>query len=141
MGERFPDAALRHLETAEVLEFQGRIDDSAYHYGLVGEMALKAAVTTVLGALPRSLKLHINHPGRIPLQLAIAADALILTALADGRVGGALKTHLLSGSLGGLFVGWSLDIRYHGRTCCPVVPSDLAAWKMDAVTIYNNGSF
>jgi hypothetical protein len=56
MVEQFGDAALRHLGTAELLEEEGRTDDAAYHYGLVGEMALKAALIKVLGQpLPNKL--------------------------------------------------------------------------------------
>lgn len=141
MVERFADAALRHLGTAEVLEIEGRTDDAAYHYGLVGEMALKAATVGVLGApLPKDLRFHINHPKR-PLQALIEKHQQIASVMRAGRLGGALGKELSLGLLGHRFVGWSLDIRYADDGCCPVIPGDLAVWKADAVDLYNNGVF
>ena len=86
MAERFADASLRHLETAEVLELEGRIDDSAYHYGLVGEMALKEAYMRATGyPLPGPVRRHINQAGGT-LQDRINADASIIAVMAAGRL-------------------------------------------------------
>jgi len=41
MTERYSVAAERHHRVAVRLEADGEIDDAAYHYGLVGENALK----------------------------------------------------------------------------------------------------
>jgi hypothetical protein len=141
MVERFADAALRHLETAEVLELEGRIDDSAYHYGLVGEMAMKEAYVRAIGyTLPGALYRHINQAGG-SLQDRIAAHAQTIGLMAAGRLGGALGGDLCCGLLNYRFADWSLDIRYADSDHCPVKISDLAIWKDDAVTLYNNGVF
>lgn len=141
MVERFADAALRHLETAEVLEVEGRIDDAAYHYGLVGEMALKAAIANAIGLpLPRSLRRHIND-ARQSLQIAISTNAQLLSTMRSGRLGGALGAELSQNLLGLRFVDWSLDIRYSDDTCCPVNSTNLVIWKADALELYNNGVF
>jgi hypothetical protein len=140
MAERFADAALRHLETAEVLEQEGRVDDSAYHYGLVGEMALKAAVEKALLALPKDLRRHINEK-KEPLQQQIAKYHLIVQMMKNGRLGGALETELDQGTLSHRFVGWSLDIRYADDGHCPVKMTNLAVWKADAIVLYNDGAF
>src|SRR5580704_8214443 len=98
MAERFGDAALRHLETAELLGEQGRIDDSAYHYGLVGETALKAAIEKALLPLPKALRRHINDR-KGSLQSAIQKNTDIISLLGSGRLGGALKAEFDQGFL------------------------------------------
>ncbi|MGB8840364.1 MAG: hypothetical protein WCC64_04775 [Aliidongia sp.] len=150
MAERFADAALRHLETAGVLEEEGRVDDSAYHYGLVGEMALKAALEKVLPKpLPQHLRRHINQQPKSPphnrqpksLQQQIAGDVSIMQMMRNGRLGGALGVELSQGFLDHRFVDWSLDIRYADDDHCPVKMTNLAVWKVDAIALYNSGVF
>jgi len=142
--EDFATAALRHLESAEVLELEGRLDDAAYHFGLVGETALKAAVLGAIGGnapvLPSRLKKHINHPQQ-SLQTAIARETQLIGLLCNGRLGGALLIEMQSGTLGTRFAGWSLDIRYADSNHCPVQLQDVHRWKLDAVTLYNAGTF
>lgn len=141
MAEHFSHAALRHLQTAELLEQQVRLDNSAYHYGLVGEMSVKSAVVAITGMpLPSKLRNHLNQRGKT-LQAAVQVHAQVIAALTAGRLGGALGAELLAGSLGARFVGWSIDIRYHDNRHCPVAAADLARWKADAVALYNNGVF
>ncbi len=141
MPERFADAALRHLETAEVLENEGRRDDAAYHYGLVGETAIKAAVVAAVGSLPGTLKRHINESRRPSLQDEVARSAVVVACLASGRQGGALLSDINNGRLGRRFTDWTLNIRYADDDCCPVSESSLAVWKADAVALYNAGVF
>lgn len=141
MSERFADAALRHLETGDLLKDEGRTDDAAYHYGLVGETALKEAVIRALGSsLPKRLRSHLNHKTQ-PLQTLIVHDANLASLLRHGRLGGALGAELLQGLLVHRFAGWSLDIRYADSNYCPVGSSDLCIWQEDAVALYNNGVF
>jgi hypothetical protein len=140
MVERFADAALRHLGTAEVLEQEGRVDDSAYHYGLVGEMALKAAVEKALTTLPKDLRFHINDKKK-SLQQEIAKYHSIAQMMKNGRLGGALRTELDQGFLDHRFVDWSIDIRYADDNHCPVKMTNLTVWKADAIALYNNGVF
>lgn len=142
MAERFADAALRHLETAEVLEIAGRIDDAAYHYGLVGEMSIKAAAVRVLGMpLPPPLHKHINHGRGQTLQTAVMRHAQILSALTAGRLGGALRAEIAAATLQARFPNWSLNIRYADSTHCPVLPTSVSQWKSDALVLYNAGAF
>lgn len=141
MVERFADAALRHLETAEVLEQEGRLDDAAYHYGLVAETALKEACVRATGMpLDKKLRRHINDK-KNPLQAAISNYTQITTMMHSGRLGGALGYELSNGSLVRRFVSWSIDIRYADDAHCPVKLADLAMWKADALALYNNGVF
>lgn len=46
MTERYDIAAERHHRVAAQLEANGETDDAAYHYGLVGENALKYGLLT-----------------------------------------------------------------------------------------------
>lgn len=141
MAERFSDAALRHLETAEILEGASRRDDAAYHYGLVGEMALKAAAIRVLGALPTAMRRHLNEQNRTTLQDAIAQHTQLFSALTSGRLGGAVGADLQTGVLGMRFDSWSINIRYDDDAHCPVSSTNIVVWKMDAIALYNNGIF
>ena len=61
MAEQFCVAALRHLDTAELLEREGKLDDAGYHYGLAGETAVKHAVATACSFFPSDLRTHFNH--------------------------------------------------------------------------------
>ena len=141
MTERYGDAALRHLVTADMLERAGRLDDAAYHYGLVGEMALKEAITRAMSStLPASLRRHINQGGQ-SLQQSIAQSALILTAFRSGRIGGALGYDLMHGLLNCRFTNWAIDIRYADTAHCPVNQTNVTIWREDAVELYNNGVF
>ena len=140
MAERFADAALRHLGTAEVLEEESRIDDAAYHYGLVGEMALKVVVLSILGSLPKELYVHINQKNK-SLQSEIAKHTDIVNVMRAGRLGGALGLELSQGSLTNRFAGWSINIRYADNNHCPVDPTNLSRWKADALSLYNDGVF
>lgn len=145
MVEKFGDAALRHLGTAEVLEDEGRIDDAAYHYGLVGETALKAAVESAIAPLPKQLLKHINQRDNngndVSLQTSIVNYARSAKLLANGRLGGALLSDLTHTLLNLRFTGWSLNIRYADSDCCPVSDGDLAVWKADAIALFNGGVF
>lgn len=144
MTERYADAALRHLGTAEVLENEERWDDAAYHYGLVGEMSLKAAVIAAISYLPQEMWSHINQARRRQqdtLQNEISRSRPLLALLTDGRLGGALGSELTQGLLRNRFQGWSINIRYHDDRCCPVSSANLQRWKADATALYNNGVF
>ena len=139
MVEQFARAALRHLATAESLEDEGKLDDAGYHYGLVGEMALKSAAQLIYGpTLPQKLKFHINH-GKVTLQDKIAKDLTFMNALRSGRFTGGLDSHLAAGTLQGCFAGWSINIRYADDGNCPVQAADVTAWRADAIALYNNG--
>lgn len=135
MAEQFALAALRHLQTAELLESSGRTDDAAYHYGLAGENAVKQTlVSSGIAAIP--LPHHLRKHFDTQLHTAIANAAAAITALASGR----LAADVQSGIFNQRFVGWSITIRY-ADTDYPVTAQNLAAWKADAVHLVNNGAF
>ena len=122
-----------------MLEQANRLDDAAYHYGLVGEISIKAALVLATSMpLNRSYHKHLPSLGRVAQQNATA----LISLLANGRTGGAALLGDLRGrQLQGRFQGWSVDIRYADTSLCPVQPSQLQDWKQDAVALYNLGSF
>lgn len=142
--EQFDVAAARHLVTADTLEQTGRNDDAAYHYGLVGETSIKAAVVRMIGgqSLPRMLREHLQASAQAPRSL----QSLVLqwyqnaAPLASGRVGGAVLSDITSQAISQRFVGWSVSIRY-ADTRYPVTQAHLAQWEQDAVYLYNAGNF
>ena len=139
MAEQFGVAALRHLESAELLELNGRAEDAGYHYGVAGEAAIKESLQRASIVITRDLRKHINDRSG-PLQINVEAACHVLAVLSSGHLGGLATDLATPGTLPARFKGWSLDIRY-ADTSFPVGESELAAWKADAVHLVNAGAF
>jgi hypothetical protein len=136
MPEQFDIAARRHLDTAESLEIEGRLDDAGYHYGLAGENAVKQSIVTACGSLPKALRKHFD----VGLRDAIQASQEVLGLLANGRLGGGLAADLQTGNIMFRFDKWDIRIRY-ADTDYPVDPGRVASWKADAIALLNGGVF
>ena len=130
MAERFDVAARRHLDTAELLEGEGMLDDAGYHYGLVGENAVKQSVVMVCGSLPADLRKHFSGD----LIAAIQGSVLVAGLLTNGRLGGGLARDLHSGKFTGRFDKWGIHIRY-ADSHYPVTAKLVRTWKADAVAL------
>ncbi len=136
MAERFDVAARRHLDTAEVLEDAGRIDDAGYHYGLVGETAVKHSIVLACGRLTPDLLKHFDRPLREAIQNSIA----VIAVLNSGRLAGGLAKDLRTKQFASRFDQWRVTIRY-ADSAVPVTATRLAAWKADAIALLNGGVF
>ncbi len=133
MAEQFCVAALRHLDTAELLEREGKLDDAGYHYGLAGETAVKHAVATACSFFPSDLRTHFNHRSK-PLTEAILDSQAVTVVLENGRLGGGLARDLELRQFASRFDKWHINIRY-ADTDYPVNEALVAAWKADAVAL------
>ncbi|WP_295437712.1 hypothetical protein [uncultured Thiodictyon sp.] len=137
MTEQYDVAAARHHRVAEHLEMNGEIDDAAYHYGLVGENALKYALckSGVAGVWngarmkPRNTPMGKHLPS---LTSAIQGFITDIQLHAVGRVGAELQAVVGDPAFVSRFQGWSLDIRYADHTCTPVSLVDCQRWSLDA---------
>jgi len=138
MAERFDVAARRHLDTAELLEREGMIEDAGYHYGLVGENAVKQSIVMACGGGPLS-RVFWKHFGS-GLHEALQTDLDAAVLLANGRLGGGLALDRIAGQFGSRFRYWHVNIRY-ADTAFPVQSTQIAAWKADAVALLNGGIF
>ena len=136
MAERFDVAARRHLDSADLLEREGMLDDAGYHYGLAGETAVKQAVVVACGILPKSLKAHFDAP----LRDAIARSQEVATLLTSGRLSGGLADDLRAGRFVSRFDKWSITIRY-ADSAFPVDAARVAAWRADALALLRGGIF
>jgi hypothetical protein len=136
MPEQFDIAARRHLDTAELLEREGMLDDAGYHYGLAGENAVKQSVVAACGALPRDLRKHFDTP----LTKAVLNSLQVSAVLANGRLGGGLVSDIRAGAFESRFNQWNIRIRYADSNF-PVDSRRVAAWKADAVALLNGGVF
>ncbi len=138
MPEQFDVAARRHLDTAEILEAEGRLDDAGYHYGLAGENAVKQSIVAACGPLTKEMRLFVHFD--TALKAAIPKWLEVSGVLASGRLGGGLAADMKAGTFDSRFDGWNINIRY-ADTHFPVDPSRVAAWKADAVVLLNGGVF
>lgn len=137
MTEQYDVAAARHHRVAEHLAANGEIDDAAYHYGLVGENALKhalrrsgvAAVWGAAGKKPRNTPMGKHLP---PLTAEIQAFIGDIHLYAAGRIGAALQAVVSDPAFANRFQGWSLHIRYADNQCTPVDPIDCQRWALDS---------
>ncbi|MGQ9367003.1 hypothetical protein [Azospirillum sp. ST 5-10] len=137
MTERYDMAADRHLRVAERLERDNEIDDAAYHYGLVGENALKHALRASgveaawnsAGTNPFKTPMKRHFPALSPDILQCAND---IRAYAAGRIGGALHSAVVEPSFLQRFRSWTMDIRYADDACTPVSTVDCRRWGEDA---------
>ena len=136
MADRFDVAARRHLDTAEVLEDAGRIDDAGYHYGLVGETAVKHSIVLACGTLTPDLRRHFDQP----LRDAIQTSSAIIAVLNSGRLGGGLARDLRASQFASRFDQWRVTIRY-ADSAVPVTGARLAVWKADAIALLNGGVY
>jgi hypothetical protein len=137
MTEQYDIAAGRHHRVAEHLAARGEIDDAAYHYGLVGENALKHALRKsgvatawdLAGKKPKTTPMGKHLP---PLTAEIQTFMHDIHLHAFGRIGGRLQAVVHDPNFVGLFQGWSIDIRYADNQCTPVDPGDCQRWGQDA---------
>lgn len=129
MVEQFELAAWRHLETAWMLQGSSYHDDAGYHFGMVGETALKELVIKSVGSLPPTLYGHLG-PGEHKLQEKLAQARAELALMASGRLGAVSIPDPIPD-----FSGWRIDIRYHDDTICPVPQSQVSNWERDAITL------
>lgn len=128
MAERYDVAAKRHFDVADLLEKRGELDDAGYHYGLVGENALKHALRVCLS---KSVK---GRDGHFPnLTAAISVFQTDIAAFASGSgIGRHLYQLTNDPTFAGRFGDWKIDIRYADDQCTPVSPADCARWGGDA---------
>lgn len=103
MPEQFDVAARRHLDTADILEAEGRLDDAGYHYGLVGENAVKQSIVAVCGPLTKKMGLFVHFD--TALKAAIEQSQDVLGVLASGRLGGGLAAEMSAGTFASRFDG------------------------------------
>ena len=137
MTERYSVAAERHHRVAVRLEADGETDDAAYHYGLVGENALKyglfksgVAQAWDSGGIKRTNTPMGKHfPKLTPIIRDLIAD---IRLFASGRIGAQIQSVVDDSAFAGRFQGWSIDIRYADDQCTPVDPADCARWAQDA---------
>lgn len=137
MTEQYDVAAGRHHRVAEHLAANGEIDDASYHYGLVGENALKhalrksgvAAAWKVAGKKPKNTPMGKHWP---PLTAEIQKFISDIHVHAVGRIGAELQAVVGDPAFAGLFHGWSIDIRYADDQCTPVRSADCHRWALDA---------
>lgn len=134
MPEQFDIAARRHLGAAVALEAGGYLDDAGYHFGLVGENAVKYAVVTACGSLPRSLRQHFA----LPLRNAISNSAEVASVLMNGRLSLGLAQDIQNGSFNRRFDQWNIAIRY-ADSSHPVTTALVSAWRTDALALIGSG--
>ncbi|MCB4802629.1 hypothetical protein QO001_002181 [Methylobacterium brachiatum] len=148
MSEQYDLAAWRHQGTADHLLKNSEFDDAGYHYGIVGENALKHAMRSsgieayFLANPPqqRNGRRRSGDPlrgtplrGHFPSLQALAIQAQQVVSLyATGRVAAALQTEIGSAAFNTRFQSWSIDIRYASTTCTPVTQAVCDTWKKDA---------
>jgi len=138
MPEQFDVAARRHLDTAELLEAEGRLEDAGYHYGLVGENAVKQSIVAACGPLTKRMGLFAHFD--TPLKTAIQQSEDVSGVLASGRLSGGLAIEIAAGTFASRFDGWNINIRY-ADTDFPVDSRRVATWKADAIALLNGGVF
>jgi hypothetical protein len=128
MAERYDVAAKRHFDVADLLEKQGELDDAGYHYGLVGENALKHALRVCLS---KSVK---GRDGHFPdLKAAIIGFQGDIAVFASGSgIGKYLYELINDPTFAARFGGWNIDIRYADDRRTPVAQADCARWGNDA---------
>jgi len=133
MVERYDVAAGRHLRVARHLERHGEIDDAAYHYGVVGEVAVKHALrASGVESRWQSLK-ETPMRGHFPsLQSKVSAVRADIAAFATGRLAGPIQREVLGPAFAGRYAGWHIDIRYADDALTPVDRTRCAAWARDA---------
>lgn len=136
MADQFDIAARRHLDTAETLERDGKLDDAGYHYGLAGETAVKQSIKLACGSLPVALLRHFA----VPLRDAIKSSTEVSNVLKSGRLGGGLAADLGAGLFESRFDNWNVRIRY-ADSDFPVNAALVATWKADAVALMKGGVF
>lgn len=133
MPERYDVAAVRHLAVGEVLENRGDLDDAGYHYGLVGENAVKHALRAS-GVeqvwLTARLRRNRTPMGRhVPgMHAALVDFQHDIEKHATGRLGGVLKTAVSDPTFAARLDGWSINIRYADDGCTPVNEADCRRW-------------
>jgi hypothetical protein len=109
------------------------LDDAGYHFGLVGENAVKYAVVTACGFLPGSLKQHFARP----LLDAIARSQDVATVLMNGRLSVVLAQDIQNGSFNHRFAKWNIAIRY-ADSSHPVTTALVSSWRADALESDSN---
>jgi hypothetical protein len=140
--EQYDRAAVRHYQVADLLEREGETDDAAYHYGLVGENALKHAL--VQAGVWAAWQLAGQKRGNTPMgkhlpNLTNSLQHVIgdIQRNASGRHGAALNAVVSDPTFAGRFQGWCIDIRYADDGCTPVAKADCQRWANDADHLFN----
>jgi hypothetical protein len=137
MTERFDVAANRHHRVGDRLAADGETDDAAYHYGLVGENALKhglssSGVAAALDAAKVKRKVSPMWKHFPKLTSAIETFSGYVPLYALGRIGAQMQAVVGDPAFATRFQGWSIDIRYADDQCTPVAPNDCERWARDA---------
>lgn len=146
MAEQYDVAAWRHQRAAEALEGANEYDDAAYHYGLVGETAIKHALRASgceaawlanrTGKTDKSklrdtpMRAHVQD-----LAAVVTQTAAEIALFATGRLAQPITLHVLSPSFQNRFKGWHIDIRYADPTYTPVTAATLAQLRADAADL------
>lgn len=135
--EQYHIAAVRHRRVAERLEEVGETDDAAYHYGLVGENALKHALELAgVWAAWQAAGFRRNETpmGKHFPRLTDAVGAHLgdVQQHASGRIGAALNSVVSDLAFATRYQGWMIDIRYADSACTPVDTADCQRWAKDA---------
>lgn len=136
MTERYDVAANRHHRVGDRL-LDGEPDDAAYHYGLVGENALKHGLSSsgiadawaTAGLKVRDSPMRKHLPN---LTIAIQAFSSEIPLYAHGRIGAQIQAVVNDPAFADRFQGWSIDIRYADDQCTPVTQNDCERWARDA---------
>lgn len=135
--ERYDVAAERHHRVAELLVALNETDDAAYHYGLVGENALKHALRA--SGAERAWEEEGVEQKKNPMKKHMPDSAALITALfegnasyATGRYGEKIWSVLAHPDFNDILNGWMLDIRYADARCTPVDSGDCRRWAQDA---------
>lgn len=137
MTERYDMAAERHQRVGARLEQLGETDDAAYHYGLVGENALKHALRhsgveaawTTAGLTRYNTPMGKHFP---KLTSEFAGFSSDITLYATGPTGAKLASLINDPSFMDHFSHWSIDIRYADDQHTPVAPQICRQWGDDA---------
>lgn len=144
MVEQYDVAARRHQRSAEILESANECDDAGYHYGLVGEMAIKHALRASgceakwLRSGPKShAKLRATPMGAHVQDMGarISEASQVIRLFASGRLAQPIMSLLLHPSFQARFKGWHINIRYADTMHTPVSATDLERYRADAAEL------
>lgn len=137
MAERYDMAAERHQRVGARLEQLGETDDAAYHYGLVGENALKHALRqsgveaawAAVGLARKKTPMGKHFP---QLTSELADVSQFINVNATGPTGAQLASLVNDPNFANHFTDWSINIRYADDQHTPIAPQICRQWGDNA---------
>ena len=121
-GDDYPEAALRHLQDADVLLARDRFDGAAYLAGYVVECALKTLIQVETGRASRSHDLTSlrDEVGQLAAQAGVRTGRFYLAAAASLQASGILA--------------WRPGMRYRDAE---LASNEAGTWLQDAHDAYH----